>query len=172
MTGLIDWTTGASIGQSIGPCNRWRLARLARKPRRCNMPLATAAVEGKAPINPNQQEQNTLGRPKTRPDRCPAAIMKLGFLFPPTPRYIQKESEKRARKRYGQLDRPRPGRRDPPRGRIPHRQQPPPTPPPPLLRLSSPHPTCSFMAVFLVARLKKNSFSLGASDTVPYMKRN
>ena len=113
MTGLIDWTTCTSIGQSIGLCNRWRLARLARKPRRCNMPLATAAVKGIAPINPNQQEQNTWGRPKTRPDRCPAAIMKLGFLFPPTPRYIQKESEKRARKRYGQLNGPRPGRRDP-----------------------------------------------------------
>jgi len=98
MTGLIDWTTCTSIGQSIGLCNRWRLARLARKPRRCNMPLATAAVKGIAPINPNQQEQNTWGRPKTRPDLCPAAIMKLEFYFPP-PRDTSKKNRRKGQEK-------------------------------------------------------------------------
>jgi hypothetical protein len=112
MAGLIDWTTGINrpINRpSIGLYNRCRLARLARKPRRCNMPLATEAVKAQLPSTPTNKNKIRGGALRQGQTGALWQSSKLGFLFPSTPRYIQKESGKRARKRYGQLDGPRPG---------------------------------------------------------------
>ncbi|KAK8445487.1 hypothetical protein SEVIR_9G334750v4 [Setaria viridis] len=170
MTGVIDWTTSASISQSIGMYNRWRLAaRLARKPRRCNMPLATAAVKGTAPINPNQQEQNTWGRPKTRPGPVHCGNhQSRDFYFPPPRDTSKKNRGKGQEKGTASWTDPALAAGTPARK----------NPTPPTTGAINPSsasplripPAHSWPC--LGGLIKKIAFSLGASDTVPYMERN
>lgn len=149
MTGLIDWDHWGIISQSIGLYNRWRLARLARKPRRCSMLLATAAVKDTAPINPNQQEQTTWGalEHKARPEQC-GNHQRYAFYFAPSRDTSKKNRGKGQEK--GTSSWTNPGSA----AETPERKNPtqPPTPfsPFPL------HPTCFLMAVFWAARLKNS----------------
>jgi len=152
VTGLIDWDH-RGINQPINRLvQQMAPGQACKKASAMQQLLATAAVKDTAPINPNQQEQNTWGPSNTRPDRCSAAIIKdvlFISLLAIHPKRIGEKGKKKVR----------------PVGRTPARPQRPPArknptqptttantllPPFPL------HPTCFLMAVLWAARLKNS----------------
>lgn len=67
----------------------------------CNMLLATAAVKDTAPTNPSQQEQNTWGPSRTKPDRVQCDNHQRCLLFPSqTPsRDTSKKNQQKGKKK-------------------------------------------------------------------------
>jgi hypothetical protein len=143
MTGVIDWswTTSASISQSIGMActrdGRWRLAaRLARKPRRCNMPLATAAVKAQLPSTPTNK--NKIRGGARRPVPC-GNHQSRNFYFPPPRDTSKKNRGKGQEKGTASWTDPATAAGTDPREEESHTARQPPalSPPPPLLPSAS-----------------------------------